>query len=54
MSSQNIQSVLVEERSFPPSAEFTARARVKPADLAALRKEAAADYLGFWASQARN
>ena len=37
MSSQNIKSVLVEERSFPPSAEFTARARLKPADVAALR-----------------
>ena len=53
MSSQNIKSVLVEERSFPPSPEFTARARVKPADLAALHREAAADHLGFWARQAR-
>ena len=54
MSSQNIKSVLVEERSFPPSAEFTARARLKPADAAALRREAAADHVGFWARQARS
>src|SRR4029077_12588091 len=53
MSSQNIESALVEERSFPPSPEFSARARVKPADAAALRREAAADHLGFWARQAR-
>jgi len=53
MSSENIQSVLIEERSFPPSAEFTARARIKPEDAAALRREAAADHLGFWARQAR-
>ncbi|HEU4778975.1 MAG TPA: acetate--CoA ligase [Steroidobacteraceae bacterium] len=54
MSSQNIKSVLIEERSFPPSPEFAARARIKPADVAALRREAAADHLGFWARQARS
>ena len=54
MSSQNIKSVLVEERSFPPSPEFTAKARLKPADVAALRREAAADHVGFWARQARS
>jgi acetyl-CoA synthetase len=54
MSSQNIKSVLVEERSFPPSAEFTASARLKPADVAALRREADADHLKFWARQARS
>jgi hypothetical protein len=54
MSSQNIESVLVEERSFPPSTEFTARARVKPATLKALHAEAAADTQGFWARQAQN
>jgi acetyl-CoA synthetase len=53
MSSENITSVLIEERSFPPSPEFTAKARVKPADVDALRREAAADHLGFWARQAR-
>jgi acetyl-CoA synthetase len=54
MSSQNIKSVLIEERSFPPSADFTANARLKPADVAALRREAAADHLGFWARQAHS
>ena len=53
MSSQNIKSVLIEERRFPPSAEFTARARLKPADLEALRAEAAANHQGFWARQAQ-
>jgi len=53
MTSQNIESVLVEERSFPPSPEFTAKARLKPDDVAALRREAAADHLKFWAKQAR-
>ena len=53
MSSQNIKSVLVEERRFPPSAEFTARARLKAADLKALHAEAAADHQGFWARQAQ-
>ena len=53
MSSQNIESVLVEERSFPPSPEFTGKARLKPDDVAALRREAAADHVKFWARQAR-
>ena len=54
MSSQNIKSVLIEERRFPPSAEFTAKARLKPADVEALRKEAARNYKGFWARQAQS
>jgi len=53
VSEQNIKSVLIEERSFPPSAEFTAKSRLKPADVARLRAEAAKDYEGFWARQAR-
>jgi len=53
MSSQNIKSVLIEERRFPPSAEVTAKARLKPADLKALRAEAAANHNGFWARQAQ-
>ncbi len=53
MSSQNIKSVLIEERSFPPTPGFTAKARLKPADLTALRGEAAANYQGFWARQAQ-
>jgi len=54
VSNQNIKSVLVEERRFTPSAEFTARARLKPQDLAALRADAAANYKGFWARQAQS
>jgi acetyl-CoA synthetase len=53
VNNQNIQSVLVEERSFPPSDEFTATARLKPADVAALREEAARNHKGFWARQAQ-
>jgi len=54
MSSKNIESVLIEERRFPPSTEFTARAQLKPAALKALHAEAAADHEGFWARQARS
>ena len=54
MSQQNIESVLVEERSFTPSPEFTARARIKTAELAALKADAAANYKGFWARQAQS
>ncbi len=53
MASKNIVSVLQEERTFPPAAEFTARARVKPADLERMRREAAEDPSGFWARLAR-
>jgi acetyl-CoA synthetase len=49
---ENIQSVLLEERSFAPPRSFTARARIKPADAAALRQRAADDYVGFWADLA--
>jgi acetyl-CoA synthetase len=49
----NIESVSHEERLFAPSAAWTAQANVKPADFAALNAEAARDYEGFWARQAR-
>ena len=49
---KNIESVLIEQRSFPPSHEFTARARIKPQDLDTLRKRAADDHVGFWADLA--
>ena len=51
--SKNIVSALLEERSFPPGPQFTARARIKPADLEALRRQAAQDPLAFWADLAR-
>jgi acetyl-CoA synthetase len=49
----DIKSVLLEERSFPPSAEFTAHARINPAAAEALYEKAAADHLGFWSDLAR-
>ncbi len=53
MSDKDISSTLIENRQFPPAKEFTASARLKPADLKALHKHAADDYEGFWAEQAR-
>ena len=52
MADKNIESVLLEERVFPPPAGFTARARIKPADAEALRKHARADHVRFWAELA--
>ncbi len=53
MASKHIVSVLQEERTFAPAAEFAARARIKPADLERMRREAAEDPSGFWAGLAR-
>src|ERR1700733_10367892 len=53
MAHEDIKSVLLEKRSFPPPDEFAALARVKRADADALYKEAAADHLGFWSGLAR-
>ncbi|HEY2416990.1 MAG TPA: acetate--CoA ligase [Steroidobacteraceae bacterium] len=50
---RHIESALNESRSFAPPGQFAARARLKPADVAALRRRADADYLGFWADLAR-
>ncbi len=49
----NIESILDEQRLFEPPASFAASARLKPADLQALHDEAANDYQGFWAARAR-
>ena len=48
-----IESVLVENRVFPPSAAFTAQANVKPADFEAMNAKAERDHAGFWADLAR-
>jgi acetyl-CoA synthetase len=53
MASKNIVSVLQEERTFAPAADFAARARIKQPDLVRLRRQAAADPNGFWAELAR-
>jgi len=52
MADKNIKSVLLEERTFPPPPAFAARAHIKPADLARLRKRARHDHVGFWAELA--
>jgi len=53
MAQQNIESVLLEKRTFPPSPQFTSRARLGPPDLEALHREAQADPTEFWAGLAR-
>jgi acetyl-CoA synthetase len=53
MANKNIVSVLQEERSFAPPAEFTRQARLKPADVEKLREHAAKDHVGFWSELAR-
>jgi acetyl-CoA synthetase len=50
---EDIQSNLQETRSFAPAPQFVAGARLRSEDLAALRRRAAADHLGFWADLAR-
>ena len=52
MSSNEIDSVLTEDRLFEPNAAFSSHARIKPADLDALYNKAADDYTGFWADLA--
>ncbi|BBP00667.1 acetate--CoA ligase [Sulfuriferula nivalis] len=50
----HIESVLHENRSFPPSSEFTAQANVSGiAAYQALTTKAATDYEGYWADLAR-
>ena len=49
----DIASVLAETRVFPPSADFVAKARLNADQLAALRAEAAADYISFWGRLAK-
>jgi acetyl-CoA synthetase len=53
MSNKNIESILVERRSFPPVDSFVAAARLKSDDLASLYAQAEADYEGYWAERAR-
>jgi acetyl-CoA synthetase len=46
--SQALENLLREDRTFPPSSEFTAHANAKPG----IHEEAAADYRAFWQKQA--
>ena len=51
--SENIQSILVEDRLFPPQPEFSARAHIgSQAALAGLYAKAEADHAGFWGALA--
>jgi acetyl-CoA synthetase len=51
--SSDIESVLNEQRSFPPPPEFSARARLLAPQLEALCRQAEIDPVGFWAELAR-
>jgi len=51
--SDKLQSVLQENRLFPPTPEFSERARLNTERLAALRARADADHNGFWGDTAR-
>ena len=53
MSDNKIESILNEQRSFPPPQEFIDNATVKAVDLEALYAKAAADYEGYWGDLAR-
>jgi acetyl-CoA synthetase len=53
MAGKNLESILVEERSFPPAPAFASNARIKPADLERLYAEAEQDHVGYWARLAR-
>ncbi len=49
----NFQSVLHENRSFPPNADIATHARVTADKLKAMREAAAKDHTGFWADLAK-
>ncbi|MDH5545151.1 MAG: acetate--CoA ligase [Gammaproteobacteria bacterium] len=51
--SENIDSVLHEERSFTPADSFVSQANIKAADLQAMYEKAEKDHEGFWADLAR-
>jgi acetyl-CoA synthetase len=51
---KHIESVLNENRSFPPSAQFSSKARIKAAQLAQMHVRAQQDYTGFWGDLARS
>ena len=55
MKQQNIDSILIENRVFPPDASFSNSARIKSMDeFKKLRKIASADPVAFWAKLARD
>jgi len=54
MSNNDIESVLIENRQFPPSDNFVKNARLNGDTLARLHQQAEDDYIGFWAQQAND
>ncbi|TNF32691.1 MAG: acetate--CoA ligase [Gammaproteobacteria bacterium] len=54
MTANNIESVLIEDRQFPPAKDFVSQARIKQAEFDALHNQANEDYTGFWGEQARS
>ena len=51
--SENIESVLHEDRLFQPPEAFASDARITPERLNELHQQANSDYEGFWAERAR-
>lgn len=52
--SGHVETVMVEQRLFPPSEDFARRARIKSlAEYQALYDHAASDFEAFWAAQAK-
>jgi acetyl-CoA synthetase len=54
MAQKNIQSVLLEKRSFPPARDFAATAHPNTGELEALYRHAAEDHVGFWTELAHS
>jgi len=52
MAQKDIQSVLQEDRVFPPSDAFARQATLKAGELQRMYDKAAGDYVGFWADLA--
>ncbi len=52
MAQKDIQSVLQEDRVFPPSPAFVKQATLTAAELQSMYDKAASDYVGFWADLA--
>jgi hypothetical protein len=50
MAQKDIQSVLQEDRVFPPSAQFRKHAALKADELSAMYAKAAHDYVGYGAA----
>ena len=53
MSVENIDSILQEERLFPPAATFSEKARITEDKLDQLRRQSQQNHTGFWAELAR-